>query len=180
MKKDLMRALVLGLTVIMLGACAKEEQAEKEMPEMDAESALKELREEFNAGKDTEQAEKVRISEDTVLNPNLAKMTNFSVILAKFGLRTVSSEIRTFSACSVSFSAFNSSLNSFNALSASISGVSFSACSSFAHAPSIITASPKTRALIKSFLTKPPLLQIEKVHREMENPDALPIISEAT
>lgn len=78
-RKDLMRALVLGLTVIMLGACAKEEQAEKETPEMDAESALKELREELDAGKDTKQAGKVRSSEDTVLNPNLAKMTEGNV-----------------------------------------------------------------------------------------------------
>ena len=46
-----MRALVLGLTVIMLGACAKEEQAEKETPEMDAESALKELRGGIECGK---------------------------------------------------------------------------------------------------------------------------------
>lgn len=78
MKKNLMKALVLGVVIGLLGACAKEDQvgqADEEMPVMDVESALKELREELNEGKDINLAEKVRTSKDGILNPNLAELT---------------------------------------------------------------------------------------------------------
>ncbi|MCG7336695.1 DUF5068 domain-containing protein [Sporosarcina sp. ACRSM] len=79
MKKGWMRFFALGMAVSLLGACTKEEQAEEELPELDAESALAELRDELNEGGDTEQAAKKRPSGDGSLNPNLAVMTEGEV-----------------------------------------------------------------------------------------------------
>lgn len=79
MKKGWMRIFALGMAVSLLGACAKEEQAVEELAELDAESALAELREELNEGEDIEQAGKKRPSGDGTLNPNLAAMTEGEV-----------------------------------------------------------------------------------------------------